>query len=231
MSAVRFLAVIPARGGSKGLPNKNILPLLGKPLIAWSIAASMSSDYTIDTIVSSDSEEILQVATEYGATPLLRPKTLAQDTTPSEPVLTHACASMPKHYDYLILLQPTSPLRNFEHLNEAIALLLATGSTSLISVYEPSHHPLKAFTLTENNKLKGLVNDQYPFMRRQDLPRAFYPNGAIYIVQTDFFLRNEKLFSEGDTVPYIMDEMHSIDIDSMEDLKAAENYLKKISST
>ena len=223
----RFLAIVPARCGSKGLPGKNLLPLKNKPLLAWSVEAGLGSRYTSKTVVSSDCEEILDVARSYGAYALRRPKALALDSSPSEPLIQHALehfANEGEPFDYAILLQPTSPLRNAEDLDRAIETLLDSDANALISVYEPEHSPFKSFKVDEEGYLHGLIDDETPFMRRQDLPRVYMPNGAIYIVETDYFLRSGKLFSSR-TVPFVMPREKSVDIDDLEDFKRAEKIL------
>ncbi len=224
-----FLAVVPARCGSKGLPGKNIMPLHGKPLIAWSIEAALNSKYITDTVVSSDCDEILSVAREYGAYALKRPKELALDSSPSEPLITHAIESLEKEgrsYDFVVLLQPTSPLRDSKDIDNAIESMLNKGGNASISVYEPSHSPFKAFVAKENGFLKGIVDDDKPFMRRQDLPSVYLTNGAIYIINTEIFLKTQRLFTDR-TVPYIMPIEKSVDIDSIDDFKVAEKALAK----
>ncbi|HFU74310.1 MAG TPA: acylneuraminate cytidylyltransferase family protein [Helicobacteraceae bacterium] len=224
------IAIIPARGGSKGLPGKNIYPLANKPLIAWSIEAALNSTYIDDVVVTSESNEILKVADDFGAKTLKRPEELAQDTTLTEPVITHLLESIETTYEYLILLQPTSPLRDSKDINNAFSLLYSHHEADgLISVYEPTHHPLKSFTNTSEGYLKGLYNNQAPFMRRQDLPIAYYPNGAIYITKTTQFLETHKLYSEK-TLPFVMSEARSLDIDTLEDIQKTERYLQKESN-
>ncbi len=228
-----FLAVIPARCGSKGLPGKNIMPLHGKPLIAWSIDAALSSRYISDTVVSSDCEEILSVARKYNALALKRPKELALDSSPSEPLITHAIESLEKEgrfYDFVVLLQPTSPLRDSKDIDNAIESMLNKRGNASISVYEPSHSPFKAFVTKENGFLKGIVDDDKPFMRRQDLPSVYLTNGAIYIVSTEMFLKTQRLFTDK-TVPYVMPIEKSIDIDTIDDFEVAEKALEKSDRT
>ena len=221
---MKFLAVIPARGGSKGIPKKNIVDLGGKPLLAWSVEAALALKEDVSVYVSSDCEEILKVASEYKAKTILRPPELALDQTATEPVLLHAIESLEETFDYLILLQPTSPLRNQEDILNAIKLITESGADALISVYEPSHTPYKAFKEGADGFLEGLVDNKTPFMRRQDLPRTYMPNGAIYIVKIDWFKKTHTLFSDT-TLPYVMSEEKSIDIDTQEDIKKVEEYI------
>lgn len=222
-----ILAVILARGGSKGFPGKNIAPLRGKPLLAHSIEAARSCSAITRTVVSSDDESILTVARTFGADALRRPAEYASDTATSESALRHAveaCQADGAHYDYTVLLQPTSPLRTAHHLTEALDRLRSSKATALISVYEPEHTPLKAFTEDSDGYLHGLIDDRTPFMRRQDLPRVYMPNGAIYVIKTDVFLATGRLFTD-QTIPYLMSRDESMDIDRREDLVQAEQFL------
>lgn len=224
---MKIISIIPARGGSKGLPKKNILELAGKPLIAWSIEASLKSKYITRTIVSSDDDNILRISGKYGAEILKRPDELSLDTTPSEPVIEHVLKNIEsiEEYDYLILLQPTSPLRDEKDIDESILKLIKEkNATALISVKEIDNKILKAFKNNKNGYLEGISNNIYPFMRRQDLPKVFMPNGAIYIIKIDEFLETKKLFSDK-TISYIMDEKKSFDIDTKDDLKEIKNYI------
>ncbi len=225
-----ILAVIPAKGTSKGLPGKNLYPLFGKPLVQWTIEASIRSSYVTRTVVSSDSAEILNLAQGLGAEIIERPAELATDTAGSESVMEHAldCLTETKDYtpDALVLLQPTSPLRTSEDIDGALALYFEQQCTAIISGYELERNPLKEFLIGNDGLLSAILDDGFPFMPRQHLPRAFRPNGAIYVVETDSFMRTGSLLTD-DTRPFHMDEEASIDIDCMDDLIAAEKYLSR----
>jgi len=223
------LAVIPARGGSKGIPHKNIVPLNGKPLIAWTILAAIGSSFITKTVVSSDDDEILRVAEEYGAEPIRRPAELATDAAPSEPVITHALNTIEQqgfHFDYVILLQPTSPLRNARDVDQAFSDLFDFGATALISVCVLDNKILKAFRERGDGFLDGISNNIYPFMRRQDLPKTYMSNGAIYIIRSDLFLKYQSLMTNK-TIAFEMCKEKSTDIDSMKDLEKAAILLDK----
>ena len=224
---MKIVAIIPARGGSKGLLNKNIIELENKPLIAWSIEASLKSKYITKTIVSSDNDKILNIAKQYGACIQKRPNHLAEDITPTEPVIYHVLQHMEylEEYDYLILLQPTSPLRDESDIDASIELLIRENATALISVKEIDNKLLKAFKLNKHGFLEGIANNEYPFMRRQDLPKVMFPNGAIYIIKIKDFLENHKLFTKK-TSYYLMDDIKSLDIDVIEDLELAKKYIQ-----
>ena len=163
----RVLSIIPARGGSKGLPRKNILKLAGKPLIAWTIEASLNSKFVTKTIVSSDDKEILAIAKDYGSEILLRPKNLATDLSSSESVVTHALnylESVGEEFDFVALLQPTSPLRNYKDIDKAFKVMVETKSDAVISVCEFDNKILKSFIKAESGYLNAISNKKYLFM-------------------------------------------------------------------
>ena len=224
---MKIISIIPARGGSKGLPKKNILELAGKPLIAWTIESSLKSKYISKTIVSSDCDEILNISSKYGWEILKRPDELARDTTPTEPVVEHILQNIKDlgNYSYLVLLQPTSPLRDEKDIDEAISKLIQEkDATALISVKEIDNKILKAFKINNNGYLEGISNNKYPFMRRQDLPKVFMPNGAIYIISINEFLKTKRLFSDN-AISYLMNEEKSLDIDTIDDFEKIKNYI------
>jgi CMP-N-acetylneuraminic acid synthetase len=216
---LKILSIIPARAGSKGLPGKNIMDLAGNPLISYTIEASLKSKFITKTIVSSDSDEILEIAKKYGSDILKRPHELAQDTTASEPVISHVLENIEniEEYEYIVLLQPTSPLRDENDIDKAFNELFQEKATSLISTVAIDNKILKAFMHDENGFLKGVSNNSFPFMRRQDLPSVFLPNGAIYICDIKEFQTTKKLFTEK-TISYLMSDKSSIDVDTLEDL-------------
>ncbi|MFK5889298.1 MAG: acylneuraminate cytidylyltransferase family protein [Flavobacteriaceae bacterium] len=227
MGDLKILAIIPARGGSKGIPDKNIKDLAGKPLIAWTIEAALKSTYITKTMVSSDSDTILEISKKYGAETVKRPTYLADDATRSEPVISHVLEQLKEgSFEYVILLQPTSPLRTATDIDKAVQTLLNSDGTALISVYQPQHHPLKAFKTNDKGFLKGLVNDEYPFTPRQELPKTFYPNGAIYMVETKLFLKTGKLFTDKTRV-FEMPIDKSFDLDTEADFINLVNTLTK----
>lgn len=224
---MKIISIIPARGGSKGIPKKNIIDLNGKPLITYTIEASLKSKFITKTIVSSDSDEILEISKRYGAEVLKRPSELALDTTASEPVITHVLKNIENidEYEYLILLQPTSPLRDERDIDEAFEKLLNSNADGLISTKVIDNKILKAFLDDENGYLKGVSNNSFPFMRRQDLPKVYMPNGAIYIIKIKDFLKEEKLFTEK-IISFEMSEEKSLDVDTFDDIKNIINLSK-----
>jgi len=216
---MKVLAIIPARGGSKGIPKKNIINFRGKPLIQWTIEAALNSTSISNVIVSSDSDEILQIAeNNKGVFTIKRPKELADDSSKTEPVITHVLENLKEEFDYLILLQPTSPLRNSQDIDAAFGKFISSKSDSLISVCELEHHPYKSFKINKNGYLQGIINNDFPFYPRQELPNVFRANGAIYIIKVKEFLKNNSLLTKK-TTHFEMDKESSLDIDSIEDLK------------
>ena len=228
MSSIKILSLIPARAGSKGIENKNIVELYGKPLIAWSIEASLSSKYISKTVVSSDGDTILKIAEEFGAETIKRPENLADDTSSSEEVIEHILQTLGdgiKNFEYLMLLQPTSPLRDHSDIDNAFNLFLNSDADALISVYKEDNKILKAFKENDNGYIEGIANNEYPFMPRQELPSVYMSNGAIYIIKISQFLQTKRLFCEK-TIAYEMSKEKSLDIDTLENLKQAQIYME-----
>tara|TARA_Y100000746_G_C15375649_1_gene396101 strand:- start:294 stop:995 length:702 start_codon:yes stop_codon:yes gene_type:complete len=215
-----FLAIIPARGGSKRLPRKNILDLSGRPMISWSIDAGLKSKYIDKVVVSSDDDEILDIAKKFKAETVKRPGKLASDIATSNDVVKHTLENIEEH-DYIVLLQPTSPLRNYKHIDEAIKLLEKKSADAIISVCKTDHTPLWSNTLQEDGSLESFIKDEVIDKRSQDLKDYYRLNGAIYICKRDNFLKEETLFLKENIYAYIMDKESSIDIDEEIDLTIA----------
>ena len=182
-----FLAIIPARGGSKRLSRKNALELAGKPLIAWSIEAGLHSKYIDKVVVSSDDDEILSITKQFGGDSLKRPAELASDTATMFDTVEHTIENM-KRYDYIVLLQPTSPLRNGRHIDEAVELLKKKNADAVISVCAMDHSPLWSNTLSKDLDMSGFLRNEVKDKRSQDLEIYYRLNGAIYICKTDRYL-------------------------------------------
>lgn len=220
-----MLALIPARGGSKGLPRKNVLPLAGKPLIAWSIEAALAAPSVRRVLVSTDDPEIAEAARVAGAeVPWLRPAELATDTATSLDVALHALDQADPASEWLLLLQPTSPLRTAGDI-EAAAALRGPGVDAVIGVCEAQTHP--ALALRED--AEGFVApyiEGVTATRRQDLPKAYAINGAVYLVRVST-LRDERTFKPAHTRPYRMPAERSIDIDTAWDFVVAEFALQR----
>ncbi len=218
-----FLAIIPARGGSKRLPRKNILNLAGKPLIAWTIEAAMQSKYLDTVIVTSDDEEILTISTKLGTDTVKRPDSLATDTAGTFDVIEHVVKNL-KKYDYIVLLQPTSPLRNTTHIDQAVELLEYKKADAIISVALMEHSPQWSNTLPEDGNMSIFINETVKNKRSQDLEPYYRLNGAIYICKTTAFLDEKTLFLNKNIFAYKMDSKSSVDIDTAEDFEFA-NFL------
>lgn len=225
----RILAIIPARGGSKGIPHKNIVDLCGKPLISYSIEAAQKSKYIDCILVSTDDKEIQKVSLQYGAkVPFLRPEEISNDSAKSIDVVIHGINYLKDNgetFDYVILLQPTSPLRTNEDIDEAIGIILEREKDSLVSVCEVDENPILMRTIKEE-KLDPIITFNGNNLRRQDLPKFFIFNGAIYISTVDMILE-DKTMVDNDSIPYVMEKHKSIDIDNILDLKLTEYILEE----
>jgi len=219
-----FLAIIPARGGSKRLIRKNVLNLHGKPLITWTIEAALESKYIDDVIVTSDDREILAVSKEAGADLIIRPSKLASDTASTFDAIEHALMNYGQ-YDYIVLLQATSPLRNSKHIDEAINLLAKKEADAIISVCKVDHNPLWSNSIPVDDSMHLFLEKQKKNIRSQDLPAYFRLNGAIYITNTRRLLDERTLFIESNIYAYKMSRTASIDIDEKIDLLLAKTIL------
>ncbi|MCP4884304.1 MAG: acylneuraminate cytidylyltransferase family protein [Flavobacteriales bacterium] len=222
---MKKIALIPARGGSKGLPGKNIYPLLGKPVLAWSIDVARDSGVFDRICVSTDCPDIAAVAEECGAEVIQRPAEFATDHASSHDVILHAIEHLGLDADdQIMLLQPTSPQRTAKDITDAFSIFTQQGCQCVISLYEPDNTPAKAYKLLDSGEITGLVDAAAPYMRRQDLPRCFQPNGAIYLFSVrDFSLGN--CIPKSGVFPYVMPEERSLDIDTLADLKRIEHFL------
>jgi CMP-N,N'-diacetyllegionaminic acid synthase len=221
-------ALVPARGGSKGILQKNIVPLLDQPLLAYTLKAAQESG-VIDLIyVSSDDDQILSVAHYYGAERFKRDPHLARDETLVDPVVAEFIHRIkPAGKDIIILLLPTSPLRTAVHIREALAEFRDFPTCrSLISVCEINNQLMKAY-VGGGEFLQPLAGAHSSYMRRQDLPSLYMPNGAISIFKVDDFMR-EEMIPRTHEIPYLMSEYDSLDIDTPDDLLIAEQRLGKL---
>jgi CMP-N,N'-diacetyllegionaminic acid synthase len=186
-----FLAIIPARGGSKRLPKKNVLDLNGKPLIEWSIEAGLKSKYIDKVVVTSDAAEILDIAESSGVSVINRPVELASDTATTFDAIKHTINNV-NNYDYIVLLQPTSPLRTAQHIDEAIEILFERSADAVVSVCEVDHSPLWSNTLPNNDNMSNFIRDDVLNKRSQDLEVYYRLNGAIYICDINRLLQEER---------------------------------------
>ena len=221
-----FLAIIPARGGSKRLPRKNILNLCGKPLISWSIEAGLKSKYIDKVVVSSDDTEILNISNELKVQVIKRPDELASDTSTSFDAVKHAIDNL-ESYEYILLLQPTSPLRNENHIDKAIEILKEKNADAVISVCEMNHNPLWSNTLDDSLSMEGFISNNLLNNRSQDLKKYYRLNGAIYLCKTDKLLKEKSFFLKKNIFAYVMNSNNSIDIDRKEDFELASLYLSQ----
>lgn len=216
-----FLAIIPARGGSKRLPRKNVLKLAGKPLLAWSIDAALKSKYIDKVVVTSDDREILDISEKFGAEIIIRPDELASDTATSFDAIKHVVENK-DYFDFIILLQPTSPLRKTKQIDEAVELLEKKKADAVVSVCEMDHSPLWSNTLPESGNMDLFVDAKIKNKRSQDLEKYYRLNGAIYICNTDKLIGEKSFFLSNNIYAYKMDRIRSIDIDEKIDFKFAE---------
>lgn len=221
-----FLGIIPARSGSKGLKDKNIKELNKKPLIAYTIDASTKCNLLDDVIVSTDSIFYANISKYYGASvPFLRPDYLCSDTSTTYDIILYTLEklkSMGKTYDYFILLQPTSPLRDEIDIIKAIKLLFEKNANAIVSVCEVEHPSFLNIILDETNSLDKFTN----IIRRQDFPTEYKLNGAIYLCNTEYFLKYKNFYYEN-CFAYIMDKYKSVDIDDIHQFKFAESLLNE----
>ena len=229
---MKILGLIPARGGSKGVPGKNIKSLGGKPLLAYTSEVALQSKYISTLVLSSDDEKIMQVAENLGIeVPFKRPADLAADKSPTLPVILHTLEfykSKGVFFDAVCLLQATSPFRTVEFLDNAIQKFIENKTDSLVSVMEVPHefNPHWTFVADENNQLKIATGESEIISRRQDLPKAFHRDGSIYITKTAVLLNQESLY--GKSISYIESpkELY-VNIDTMEDWSKAEDLITK----
>lgn len=228
---MKYIALIPARSGSKGISNKNLVKLKDSPLIEHTIEAAKKSEELDDIYISSDCDEILSFADKFKLKKIKRPLEFSNDNSSANDVIRHMISlNLFNNQDIaLVYLQPTSPLRTFKNIDEAINLFRSTDSPSLISVKTSSETPFKAFKINDE-KLQAIFDEDKTTRNRQDLEKTYYPNGAIYIFKLSSFLDNGSKIPVNNCLPYIMKQEESVDIDSNFDLLIAENILnlKKI---
>lgn len=223
----KVLAVIPARGGSQGLVDKNIRQMAGKPLICWSHIAATKSEFIDRVILSTDDNAIAEIAKAHSIeTPFRRPSELATAEASSVDMLVHAVESCPG-YDIVMLLQPTSPLRSSSDIDAAIELMVHANARSCVSVCEVNESPHLMYFQSEDTRISPVIELPQASVRRQDLPKAYRLNGAIYVTHTKDLLRDRQIFGP-DTVAYEMPCYTSVDIDDIDDFQLAETRLKQI---
>jgi len=216
---IKILALIPARANSKRVKNKNLRNLNGKPLIFWSILAAKKSKYITEICITSDSQAILEYAKKQKVKTIKRPKKLANDIIHADEAMIHAYQSLNKKYDYIIMLQPTSPLRNSKHINDAIKKIFYSKKDSLLSVCKNS----KFIWKKKNNNFYPINYNIKKRPRHQDV-KFYQENGAIYITKPNILLKNRNRLG-GKIDIFLMDQECSIDIDSLKDFKKAKDFM------
>ncbi len=227
----RYVGLIPARGGSKAIPNKALATLAGKPLLDYTVEAALRAERIGEVLVSTEDEAIAGRARRLGAGLLMRPAHLATDHVSMDPVILHAIARLDGETDpetdrelWIVLLQPTSPLRTGEDIDAAVEHLERTSARGLVSVQEMDGEAYKYMTVDSEGFLRGMVSPGAPFMRRQDCPPVVHPNGAIYIYQGELFRRAAGFYFEG-VVPFVMPPDRSLQVDEPQDLARIEKCL------
>lgn len=221
----KIVAIIPARGGSKGIKRKNIRKLNGKPLISYTIEQALRSKYIDRVIVSTEDLEIAEISKSFGAeVPFLRPQELAQDDTPGIEPIIHAVNYLNSEenysFEYVMCLQCTCPLRKVEDIDNSIEEINAKNADSLVSVCESEVNPYW-IKVIEDGKLVDFIKTNVAYVRRQDLPKVYRLNGAIYLARAEIIL-NRKTWYTDNTIPYVMDRLSSVDIDDEMDFRYVE---------
>ena len=232
MPEFKIIGVIPARGGSKSIPRKNIKILQGKPLVVYTIEEAKKSNYLTHLVVSTEDEEIKNISLKYGAeVPFLRPKELATDDALAIPTVQHTVITIEKikniKYNYVIMLQPTTPLRETEDIDKALAMLIEADADGVISVVDVDNwHPMKMKKFDENSYLIDYQTPPVENPPRQILPKVYMVNGAIYATKRDI-LMEKNTFKGEKCLGYIMPPERSVNIDTEIDFLIAEYYLRK----
>ena len=222
----RVLGIIPARGGSKGVHRKNLRLVQGKPLVVRTVETALRSRYIDRLILSSEDHKIIEAARSSGCeVPFIRPRELAQDESVTRDVILHAMGEINEKFDIVVCLQVTSPLLISEDIDGAIRTCVEKSAGSCVTVCEVDKSPYWMFTMPEKGILSPLMGDSYLTKRRQELPKAYIPNGAVFVVMWDFFFEH-KTFYGSDTAGYEMPRSRSIDIDTEYDFNLLDFLLK-----
>lgn len=212
------LAVIPARGGSKGLARKNILSVQGRPLLAWSFEAARRSRYIDRVVLSTEDPQILSVGRALGIdVPYVRPKELASDEATLDQVLAHLLREVVVGYDYIVLLQATSPLRTDEDIDGCIECCVRRGAGACVSVNIADKSPFFYRAMDQDSRLRPVLGDSCAAPRRQEMPVTYMLNGAVFVANTGYYLQHETFLTQ-DTLGYVMPKNRSLDIDNEFDL-------------
>jgi N-acylneuraminate cytidylyltransferase len=225
---MRTLGIIPARGGSKGLPGKNTRPLAGRPLLEWTVRAARNSGRIDRLVLSTDDASIAAAGTACACeVPFLRPAQLAADDTPMIDVVLHALDVLCDEIDLVVLLQPTSPLRSGHDIAACVDLCVQTGAPSVVAVTPATESPYWMFTMGPGLSLARLLPEAPMRARRQDLPAAYRVNGAVYVARPDW-LRRQRAFMAAETKGYVMPAERSVDIDNLDDWEMAEAVFRRM---
>lgn len=223
---MNLLALIPARAGSKGIPRKNIKPLAGKPLLGWTIEAATQANSIDRIVVSTEDEEIASIARSLGAeVPFIRPEALSTDDTPGIDPVIHVLEQLPE-FDWVLLLQPTSPLRSVEDIESIVRLCLDRDAPSAVSVTAVDKHPCWMYQCDDAGRLAPMIPEQAAVTRRQDLPPVYTLNGALYLARRDWLLEHRD-FVGPDTLAYVMPQARSVDLDTPLDWDWVEFLIKR----
>lgn len=232
---LKVLALIPARGGSKGVPRKNIRPLCGQPLLQYTVEAALAAKRLTRVVLSTDDEEIAETGRRCGVdVPFLRPKNLAEDATPTLPVIQHALRTLAlagDNFDAVCLLQPTHPLRRAETIDGCIALLIERGVDAVVTVLPvpPEHNPHWVYFQDAAGLLRLSTGEADPIPRRQSLPPAFHREGSVYVTRTKVILESNSLYGQS-VAGYVVDGETSVNIDGLKDWERAEQMLSAMKS-
>lgn len=220
---LKIVALIPARGGSKRLPGKNIKDFCGKPLIAWTIEAALNSKYIDSVVVSTDCSQIAEISKQYGAqVPFIRPEAISKDETEIPEVIDQLLENIEKSFTHILLLQPTCPLRRTSDIDNTVELLINKNALAIYSVCEVDHSPLWSNTLPDNLSFDSFLRPEIAGIRSQDLPKYYRLNGSIYLVELKAYRDKKSLFKHENTFAYVMERKNSIDIDTELDFNFAE---------
>lgn len=226
----KLLALIPARGGSKAVPRKNIKNLNGKPLMAWTIEAARKSRYIDKVVVSTDDDEIMTIAKKYGSeAPFKRPKELASDNAKMMDVVLHCIKffqNLDEEYDIIILLQPTSPLRGAYDIDKAIEYFVKKKARAIVGVVKCEHSPQWAGVLPRDHSMKNFIPENIREKNRQEIRTFYRINGAVYLADIGFII-NKRNWYGPKTFAYIMKRENSVDIDNLFDFMLAEFIMNK----
>jgi len=225
-----IMGLITARGGSKGIPGKNLIPIRGRPLISYTIETALESKVFDRVMVTTDDDKIAEVSRQWGAeTPFVRPANLSGDWDPTHPVVVHALEWMAENEgyypDYMMLMQPTSPLRIVEDIREAVAIARDKDADGVISVYEPKQHPHWMFELNEDGRFADFDPHTRELARRQSLSPQYMLNGSIYLIKRSVILSQDSFYTDR-TYALVMPRERSYDIDSLHDVRVVEMTMK-----